>query len=267
MEYSEFVTVLAERLRGLPGVEGIEQQPDGELTLTLAGGTTGHLNPRNAYRAVQTGEPLDHVIAVQTQVITAMNEAGGELAPWAEATPRITARLERPDLARQHERCARPWAASPELWEIVVEDFPTHMRGVLRVDAEVWGQTEAGLFALGLANLRRLVERGPRPRQAAARLWLMVATDGYGASRLLLPGWLLSHLPTRRASYGWLCMAPARDVLALTPLSGEPMDFAQIAEFAAAVRGLGRMSHPWPFAPLILADGAVRPLAGPARAA
>lgn len=270
MEYPEFIDLLAERLRALPEVEHVargEEQGFPMLTVDLSGAVKAKIHPRNAWRAVQTGEPLEHVLGVLLRSIVATNATGGAIAPWSEAAPRITTRLETPALAQQHERLARPWAVTPELWEIVVEDHPTHMRGVLDADAAHWGQPEPALFDHGLAQLRRLAERGPRPRQAGPKLWLMGSGDGYGASRLLLPDWLLSVLPARRAPRGWLCMAPARDVLALTPLV-ELEDFAQVVAFAAAVRQLGRMAHPWPFAPLILADGVVRPLAGgPVRAA
>lgn len=264
--YDEFVELIAARYRDLPGVAGVTRGEDGELILRLAGEKTGRVSLRNAWRAVQTGEPLERVIDVQLRTLAARIAAGGALAPWAEAAPRIVARLERPGLARQGGRVARPWAVTPELWEIVVEDAPTHMRGVLEADAAAWGQEPEALFELGLAQLRRLADRGPRPRQAAPRLWLLATGDGYAASRLLLPGWLQGSLPARRAPRGWLCMAPARDVLALTPLS-DYEDFAQVVEFAAAVRELGRMAHPFPFAPLVLAGGIVRPLAGPARSA
>lgn len=266
MTYDEFLDVFAARCRQVPGVAGVERYENGQLRVDLANGTTGHVNPRNAWRSVQTGEPLERVLDIQARTLAAMIAAGDAPIPWSEAAPRIMTRLERADLAQQHARVARPWAIAPELWEIVVEDHPTHMRGVLQADAEGWGQSPAALFERGMAQLRQLAERGPRPRQDGPRLWLMAAGDGYAASRLLLPDWLLSTLPARRAPRGWLCMAPARDALVLTPL-GDAEDFAQVAAFAAVVRKLGRLAHPFPFAPLILADGAVRPLAGPVRMA
>jgi uncharacterized protein YtpQ (UPF0354 family) len=132
---------------------------------------------------------------------------------------------------------------------------------VLTVDAAAWGQEPTGLFDRGLANLQRIAEGGERPRQASPRLWMLATGDGYAASRLLLPRWLLDTLPARRGPCGWLCAAPARDVLVLTPLVTFDNP-AQILAFAAAVRGLGRMAHPFPIAPLLLADGEIRPLSG-----
>lgn len=267
MTYETFVRLLADRLRNLPDVLGVEVADDGQITLRLAGETTGHVSPRNAYRALAVGEPLEGVLAVQVATVTAIVSARGSVAPWCEASGRIMARLERADLAQAGGRVARPWPGHHELWEIVVEDHPTHMRGVLAADAQAWGQEPAGLFAHGLAQLRRLIERGPRPCQHGPRLWTLVAGDGYGASRLLCPDWLIGALPARRAPRGWLVMATGRDALALTPL-GEAEDLAQVAAFAAAVRELGRMAHPWPFAPLVLSEaGELRPLAGPARMA
>lgn len=265
MTYEEFVDALAARCQAVPGVLAVERR-GGELALTMAGDATGTVNPRNAWRAVQTGEALAHVLDVQARTIAAMIASRGQLAPWAAAAPRIMTRLERPDLARQHERVARPWAITSALWEIVVEDAPTHMRGVLAADAAAWGQAPDALFDRGLRQLRQLAERGPRPRQMNARLWVMAAGDGYAASRLLLPDWLLAHLPARRAPRGWLCVAPARDMLALTPL-GDLQDPGQVIAFAATVRALGQLAHPFPFAPLVLAEGAVRPLGGPVAAA
>jgi hypothetical protein len=254
--FGAFVDLLAARYRETPGVEVVEVEPNGELRLTFAGGTEGRVNPHNAWRAVKTGEPLERVLQTQAATIAAAAQSGGKTAPWDEIAPRLVTRLERPALAQQGERVARSWAVTPVLWEIVVEDSPTHMRGILLKDADAWGKTPAAVFDHGLQQLRRLAERGPRPRQHGPKIWVMTTGDGYAASRLLVPDWLLSALPSRRAPRGWMCATPARDALVLTPL-GDPRDLDQARAFAATVRSFGQMAHPFPVTPLILADGAV----------
>ena len=263
--YTAFVAQLAAHLLAtVPGVRAVSEVL-GLLHLTTDDEARVRINPRNAYRAVQTGEPLDLVLTRQAEVIAAsLTSTSREPEAWADVAPRVVTRLETATLARQESRIARPWAVTPVLWEIAVVDAPTHMRGVTADDAEAWAQQSEALLAHGLTTLRRIAQAGPRPRQVNGAIWLLASSDGYAASRLLLPDWLLAHLPARRATRGWLCVAPARDALAFTPLRGEEAeDFDQVARFAAAVRELGRMSHPFPFAPLILdRDGLLRPLAG-----
>jgi hypothetical protein len=92
MEYDTFLDALAARITTIPGVQAVARAGSGELQLTLAGDATARINPRNAWRAVQAGETLDHVLAVQADVIATTIARQGQIGTWQDAAPRIVTR-------------------------------------------------------------------------------------------------------------------------------------------------------------------------------
>lgn len=230
----EFTRQLATELHALPGIAGITpREQEVEVRLREATDDSLIISARNFYKSYRRNGDLVGALGAAVSNLRELVETRAQrktMDDWPSARPRIFPRLQ--PLANLRKRVEHKGVEIKRLWDrwlgdvaiSYVIDFPSNVQYIQEHTLRAWEQDAATIRALAMQNLRELALRDT-PVQAlpplpfGGRAYAIRTSDGYAATRLLLPD-LVERWTRRRVDPAELRIALASHDILLFAAAG-----------------------------------------------